>query len=118
MHPVVADLQVADTAALALGLFHLDQHPVAVLTQFAQFIEGRCVAAGNHTPVTQQHRRHVLDGGLQQGMGVGMDAKLRGQLPNQRIALGDQQGIKLGQQCQAVAQAGQVAWTRRLECNT
>ena len=66
MHPVVAHFQGGNAGAFTLPGFHIQQILAGVFTDVAEFIQFFVEAFGNHTAITNYHRRVVDDGAFQQ----------------------------------------------------
>jgi hypothetical protein len=63
---VVADLEVLDPGAFALGLFQLGDKAFAAGTQVAQAVQFVVIAVFDEAPITHQQRRFIYNGGFQQ----------------------------------------------------
>ena len=110
MHPVVADLERVDPAALAFAPLQVDQELVGVLRQIAQFIEFGVVAGSQYTAITQ-HDGWVVDHRAgQQFHRLRVRADLAGERDQLRVVDIAKFALQRRQEPEAVAQRCEVAW--------
>ena len=109
VHPVVFDLEIGDAAAFALAGFQLEQELAAVALDGAQLVQFG-VEAGGDDAAFAQHAAGLGHDRLPQCVGDVLRRFGRKiEFPEPRAVERVQDGLQLGQQGQAVAQAGQVA---------
>ena len=115
MHAVIADLESTDTGSFFFSGLEVEQKPIGVFAQRAQFVQFFVVAGGDHAAIANQYRRRFDDGAFQQLPGVGMFSGQAAQAA-QQIRLRVRQDLaEPGQPREAVAELRQVPGSGRFQ---
>ena len=100
MHAVELHAQVGNAGTRALALFQLEQEPVAVVLDRAQFVELRIEPGGDDAAVAHQRRGRLLDRRLQHVGAARRRLQIVGQLDEPRV-----EALQHGRQQRRLAQA-------------